>query len=389
MPFFKQYHYKVTAMLLISVVVFFSQCTYDGLEDRDNDHIITLRWVKAYLAEEWNNVRTGLIWSFSDMGATLPAGSFDASITWKSDQVFKCDLSKLGFSEPALNALAVIVNRLKSSGEYHERGGIDIGRFLMLTLYSPAHYYKISGVPASLNAFKQQHAFNSSFLFPVNNSCIALHERMVEINNTADADNVLFIGTEGTGSVADSTFAASEFETIDVMPNSQLRFAIYNRQGNLVSSANSAVSSAGKIGKCLWCHESNLNPLFYPNDHVAGYITPQEFTDTIFHFRNMIEEKRNTLSTDVIYANLQDHTQSELLYISFNEPSAERLANEWMVTVAEAKEKMKYFATHTYPEFPFLGDLYYRSWADSLAPYGILKTPDSARETSEYEPNFF
>jgi hypothetical protein len=50
---------------------------------------------------------------------------------------------------------------------------------------------------------------------------------------------------------------------------------------------------------------------------------------------------------------------------------------------------MKNLPAHVYYEFPFLGNLYYRSWADSLAPYRTIKTPESAREASAYEPDFF
>jgi hypothetical protein len=118
-------------------------------------------------------------------------------------------------------------------------------------------------------------------------------------------------------------------------------------------------------------------------------MTSGQFTDTIYSFRNRLIDQRKIISTDVTYTNLQDHTQSELLYITFLEPSAERISNEWGVPVSRVNEIMKNFSPHIYPEFPFLGDLYYRSWVDSLAPYETLKVPESAREASAYEPDFF
>jgi hypothetical protein len=44
---------------------------------------------------------------------------------------------------------------------------------------------------------------------------------------------------------------------------------------------------------------------------------------------------------------------------------------------------------HSYPEFPFLGMLYHRDAVDPLAPYESERVPESAREHSSYEPNFF
>lgn len=355
----------------------------------ENKYAISFRWIKSYETEQWDNVRTGLIWSFSFLGAELPAGSFDASLKWLNDKTFRCDLSKLGFSVSALEALSVITDKLKASEEYKKNDAIDIGRFLMLTLYSTHHYYKITGASSSLNSFKDLHAFNNPLSFAVTNSGVAWGDRLVKINAAPSFSHLSFIATEGSGMIADSTFSESEHECIDLMANSQLRFAMYDAAGNLKLSANNLLSVAGKPGKCMWCHQSNFSPLFYLNDDVPGYMTSQQFVDTIYSFRDRLSEQRKASSTDVIYENLQDHTQSELLYITFLEPSAERIANEWGVAVSAVNDVMKNLSTHIYPEFPFLGNLYHRSWVDSLAPYKTIRTPESAREECIYEPDFF
>ena len=380
---------KIFTLLLVLFIISFSRCTYDSAEELENKYVISLRWVKSYPAEQWSNVRTGLIWSFSFLGAELPAGSFDASVQWLSDNKFRCDLSKLGFNLPALEALSVITEALKASDEYKQKGAIDLGRFLMLTLYSTNHYYKITGILPSLNSFKEVHSFNDPLSFAVTNSCVALNDRLIRIHPSSSLSHLSFIASEGTGMLSDSSFSEKEFECIDVMPNSQLRFSMYDSEGKLKLAPNNLFSAAGKPGKCMWCHESNFSPLFYMNDDVPGYLSSQEFVDTVYSFRNRIIEQRKSFSTDIVYANLQDHTQSELLYITFLEPSADRIADEWGVSVTSVNEVMKKLSTHTYPEFPFLGNLYYRSWVDSLAPYSTLKTPASAREASAYEPDFF
>jgi hypothetical protein len=374
---------------MVIIMISLSRCTYDSVEELDNKYSITFRWIKAYEAEKWADVRTGLIWSFSFLGAELPSGSFDASLKWTSDTKFKCDLSGLGFNVSALESLSVIADMIKASEEYEKNGAIDIGRFLMLTIYSSKHYFKITGVPATLNSFKAMHSFSSTIPFAVTNSGVALSDRLIRINESSSISHLACIASEGNGIIADSSFTEEEYETIDLMSNSQLRFGVYDDDGKLKVSANNLLSVAGKPGKCMWCHESNFSPLFYLNNDVTGYMTSQQFVDTIYSFRSRVEEQREIVSSDVIYTNLQDHTQSELLYISFLEPSAERIANEWGVSVSSVSERMKNLPTHIYPEFPFLGNLYYRSWADSLAPYRTEKVPESAREASVYEPDFF
>ena|GEM_PF-269648 len=380
---------KIPILLFVILIVSFSRCTYDAAEELEKKYTITLRWNKAYETEQWNNVRTGLIWSFSFLGAELPAGSFDASLKWINDTQFRCDLSKLGFNVSALEALSVIADRIKESEEYKKNGAADIGRFLMLTLYSSRHYYKITGAATTLNSFKDFHSFYSPFPFAVTNSGVALHDRLIKINASSSLSHLSCIASEGTGNLADNTFLETEYESIDLMSNSQLRFSVYSADGALKISANNLLSIAGKPGKCMWCHQSNFSPLFYLNDDLPGYMTTQQFVDSIYSFRNRIIDRRNSLSTDVLYKNLQDHTQSELLYISFLEPSAQRIANEWGVSVSAVNELIKNLPAHIYPEFPFLGDLYYRSWVDSLAPYKTVRTPESAREERAYEPDFF
>jgi hypothetical protein len=71
----------------------------------------------------------------------------------------------------------------------------------------------------------------------------------------------------------------------------------------------------------------------------------------------------------------------ELLYISFMEPSPIRLGNEWGVSPERAQQRMGQAPDHEYQEFPHLGKLYYRYYADSASGAKSLPIPVSVRET--------
>jgi hypothetical protein len=98
---------------------------------------------------------------------------------------------------------------------------------------------------------------------------------------------------------------------------------------------------------------------------------------------------RSKLSSRIDFKRAQDHTYAELLYITFYEPSAERIAGEWNVPVAQVREALSGLPTHAHDEFDFLGpQLYRRSDVDRLTPYRVLAPPTDPREPSAYEPDF-
>lgn len=379
----------LTCIFLLLLVLIHVRCANEKAA-LNTEWKIGLRWVSAYEDESWDDVRTGLLWSFSFLGASLPVGSFDASIVWVNDQLFICDFSKLGFSYGALVSLQVIFDRLKASEEYKLKGGIDLGRFLMLTVYSSHHYYRITGMNKSYTSLKEKYMSDSILQFAINNSAVAIEDRLIHMPSTTNSSSIAFYSaSEGIGKIAYSSFSVRAHETFDLMPNGQLRFAIYDSTGNLEPSADPIISLAGKPGKCMWCHESNAQTLFTEVDDLPGYLTSEKFIDRVELTNEKLIEIRNAVSTDLVFSNKQDHTQSELLYISFMEPSSYRMAHEWGISLHEAEIILSNLATHSYSEFPFLGMLYQRSAVDSLAPYATEKVPESAREYSSYEPNFF
>lgn len=379
----------VVLTFLCTVVLTCIRCTREKTAIY-NPYKIGLRWVPAYEEESWEEVRTGLLWSFSFLGATLPADSFNASVSWVNDHLFICDFSKLGFNTEALGSLQVIFDRLKATEEYHSRGGIDIGRLLMLTVYSSNHYYAITGVHPSYTGLAQTYLADSIHQFGITNSAVAFENRLIRMPVSDDPYSVTFyVASEGAGLLADTSFSAVTCETFELMPNGQLRFAIYDKDGNLQTAVNPLISRAGKPGKCMWCHESKALPLFSETAHVPGYLTEAQFERRISLTNTELAAIRNQFSTDLVFANQQDHTLSELLYISFLEPSAFRLSHEWNMSLTEVENRVLHLPVHQYPEFPFLGELYHRSAVDPLSPYASERVPESAREPSDYEPDFF
>lgn len=367
-------------------VVLYS-CLYNDIVVNREEHQLTLRWVKAYPDETKEKVMTGLLWQLSFLGAALPKNA--EFITWENDHQLTLNIVRAGFDGNALNAWRKILQVIKESDEYKTMQGIDIGRFVMLTLNSPHHYYAITGAQKSYNKFRAAFDFED-LKGGIVESGVAYGHRVIEIAAADRVDEVAFVALEGAGSIVDNTFSEQEIEVLDVMPNGQLRFAMYNLDGELKVSADPLLTPAGKPAKCLWCHEIRVQRPFYNETDVTGYYTTEQFTKKTEDFMVMINNYRKTLDSQIDFSKTQDHVFSELLYISFMQPSAERLAAEWNISVDEVRVLLAGRPTHEHEEFPFLGsELYNRSDVDDRAPYPVIQVPADAREASFYEPDFF
>jgi hypothetical protein len=177
---------------------------------------------------------------------------------------------------------------------------------------------------------------------------------------------------------------------MDIMPNGQLRFALYDGNGKLKTGASPELTEAGKPSKCLWCHEISLLPPFEDNHQLSGYYSTQEFKNEIDRRTNILETYRQQLASDIDFTKRQEHTKAELLYLSFTEPSEERLAGEWNLPIDEVKKRLQGIATHKQHEFSFLGEqLYWRKDVEALGPFRNLPIPDDARDFSLVEPDLF
>lgn len=377
--------FKIIVIGIILCIVWYSCVDHDLHHNKTGDGQIVLRWIKGYPGETRQDLTTGLAWNLSFLGAKLPKGSLDSAIQWRNETMFSLSLSDFGFSTEALNALNILISELKKTEEYQAKGGIDVGRFIMLTLNSSYHYYAITGAKRSLLEFKANYKFETTQGAVVNSS-IAKGHRLVSLAQGSKISQIAFVAAEGKGLITDGTFQEVEYEALDIMPNGQLRFALYDINGNLKASASPELTDAGKPAKCLWCHEIKIQSLnVMPS--VSGYYPYDEFKTILQDEQNILDLYRMTLESDIDFAKRQDHTFLELLYISFMEPSTFRLSQEWSMTETDVQAMVNGLKSHKHHEFPFLGDkLFTRKDVDDFTPYTIARVPEDAREYSAYEP---
>jgi hypothetical protein len=203
-------------------------------------------------------------------------------------------------------------------------------------------------------------------------------------SNNLDYRKDAYVSNECEGKISEGKKKITSFEVTEQMKNGQFRYAIYDTSGYLLTAAN---GSAGKPAKCLWCHETNIQTLFTNQVDEQGYYGAEQFKYIVSRNTITLNNYRNSLQSDIDFIKKQDHTQIELLYISFMETSAERLSNEWGISVTEIQTLLAGIQTHDHDEFTFLKNLYYRNDIEKFAPFSSLRAPDSARETSLYEPN--
>ena len=367
-------------------------CTKDVLTPSpDDSRSITLRWVKAYENESVEDLEKGLLWTLSFLGAPLPTGSFEKAIQYRDSLSFDLRLEFLGFDDPALDALEIILDRIKASDEYRHYGALDAARFAVLTLHSSWHYYRITGVPESIGGFRQIHSYPDSLVFPVVSSSIAANTRMIKFLVGPSLPEISFLAEEtGDGFTFDrNPYPIHHFETLDVMPNGQLRFAIYDAGGHLIPAAPARETAAGKPSKCLWCHETNVQSLFGPTPDVTGFMSSHEFQQWVDSSNTLIRTFRSRMESDLDFSRLQDHTFSELLYITFMEPTLLRIANEWKMDTVAVKRITAGLPQHDHAEFIFLRNLFDRASIDNLSPVPPVPVPLDVREPNPEEPNYF
>ena len=367
---------------------------YRAAPNTPNDaeqYTLQVRWCKAYPAEQWLNIRQGIAWTLSYLGATLPKNAIYRTIKSTEDpSIVELNFAQAGFSPTALHALKTILDSLKRTAEYDRFCSIDLGRLVVLTVHSPHHYYRITGMPRSLASFRSLHEMDKGVLqFPVVRSSIATGNRIVEFKTGKQPTQWAFVAAEGHGRMELDNFVATEYEVFDIMPNGQLRFAIYDRNGALHTATPLEMGEAGKPGNCLWCHESSLQTLFTPTFNVPGALSVSAFRDTIKTLKKNLLQYQKAQKSDIDFDSVYQHTQHELLYITFMEPSAERIANEWNMPIKKVQQYLARLPQHRNEEFPWMGLLYHRRDIDPLAPIKQVRIPSSVRAPSDFEPDFF
>jgi hypothetical protein len=356
---------------------------------RDQDLVIKLRWIQSYPGQSRAKVNTGLFWALSFLGAKLPAKA--AVISWDG-AVLTLDLDAAGVPQASKTAWKKLLQMLKAGDEYRLMGGIDLGRFVFVSLCSSHQYYALTGVSPTYAEFRARHTFAPKQMAIVE-SAVARGSRLIEVGKGDRIDSVAFVAFEGAGSLKDHTFQKADIETLDLMENGQLRFGLYDLEGHLKGAATPALTAAGKPSKCLWCHEINLLPPYKNVTDLEAYYGTQEFEALLAGATQVIANYRKTLAAKVDFDRRQDHSHAEELYMSFAEPTASRLAAEWNMPLDRVKQLLvsHHLKTHPHSELiddGILGDeLYDRNDVDPLAPYATIRGPSDMREPSSYEPN--
>lgn len=339
---------------------------------------LNLKWNKAYPEDNIDKSLIGLKWALSYLGAKLPV-ALNGIVT--SENTITIAIDQLGFSPTAVERLTKLHTKIKASQEYQVNKTIDLGRYVALLLGSSEHYYEIIGTPKRLEDLLSDYSLKPEKGY-VNNSNVSFEHRIFQFSEQIGFNQV-FLSEE----IDSLTQEVYEYETIELLPNGQLRFGIFDANGNRKNVADPSHSSAGKPAKCMWCHESTINQMFTPQLDFTGYLTATNFQNILIGYRESNRAQKLALTDGVDFSQTQQHTLTELLYISFMEPSAERLSVEWNLPLTEVQSRLANLSTHVYEEFPFLGNLYDRDEVSKLAPFEGLVVSSSVREFSTREVN--
>ncbi len=376
----------LSALVAVALVLGASGCA--PAPPRDPQLAINLRWVKNYTKEDRSNVNTGLYWALSFLGAKLPDSA--NILTWHGKMV-TVDLGAAQLQAGTQEDWKKLLRDFKASEEYRTTGAIDIGRFVFVSLCSANLYYQLSGTSRTYAEFLARHPVEARQIAVVE-SAVAHGNRLIEVGTGDGIGGIAFVAFEGSGAIKDATFTKQEIETLEFMDNGQLRFGLYDLDGQLKTATTPVLTTAGKPSKCLWCHEINLNPPFNNVTDVPGYYTTRQFRDLVAAQMGVVARYRRTLRSKVDFRKTQDHSNAENLYLSFARPTAERLADEWNMPVEQVLQKLQALHLKPHPHSAYaddgiLGDqLYNRSEVEALAPYHGVRGPADSREPSADEP---
>ncbi len=361
---------RVMKTICCAGLVLFTACNITGPKSVSGRNLkVRLLWVQSYPEETWEKAKQGLWWALSGLGALPPPDEKPLQLISRQDQrvIMELDLAAAGFHPAAVEPLRAAVTPILESDEMRLYGAVDIGRFLMLTLYEPEQYYTISGAAETLAEFRASSMQGEKEWFAVTASLLTESDRLVEFNAApASVSKMGFVVSEGHGSLVGGDFVEQEFEVIDFMDNGRQRFTIYDVSGKRLETAT--ISPAGQPGKCMWCHEMRLQTGSSQNQTVPPYLSFEQFRRAISDMQQLIDRTRREQVTAVNYEEYHVHTWSELLAEMFLSPSAERLALEWQLPLAETEQLLAdaELQTHVHEEYPQFGPLYTRRQADSL-----------------------
>jgi len=366
---------------------------------------VPLRWVRASDTDDWLQARAGLYWQLANLGAVPPRGDPGLLVlVADEDRVdFTLDLGAVGFPDAALPALAEAVAFVAETDEVALMGGLDTGAFFLRTLYEPWHYYAITGACAERDAWRELHLAPDPALYAITESWLVEGDRLDHYTAAPPevADIAHFV-EEGPGDIQEGSFDPVEGESIDVLPNGALRYAVYDEAGGLLPWG--LHSPAGQPGRCLWCHEDHLQRGDKANG-ADGYVTAEVFLAEIDTQTAAIEALRASLDTDVWADPVADHEDGEILTEMWLHAPPGRLAREWYTDEATVQAALdaEGLTTSVNDEYPEVGPVVTRADAERVfdallpvlaaepghpfegwtGPYVPVETLPSAREPAE------
>lgn len=365
---------KKSLLILLLMTIFVQSC------NETNANEIQLKWHKSYPEDTFQRHITGLKWGLSYLGSTIPYNLEVIKANVK-DSTVTLSVKELGLSDTASEKLLQLHKVFKTSEAYKKYGAFDLGRYVALTFGSPKHYYAIVDIPKNFDTYKRLYTLDTVKGY-IDNSSVSKVDRIISFSQI-NQNKQVFISAE-IDAISKDTL---EYETMERMSNGQLKFGVYDADGNRKTGAERHVTEAGTPAKCIWCHEVVVQPLHRAQNNHLGHLSYKTFRDTLTYFNNQLQNYQDTLWLDEKLKNKRLHTELELVYISFMEPSAERIAREWQMPLKAVKKKLSGLETHTHEEFPFLGYLYHRKDIDALAPHQVIRVSESIREASNYEAN--
>ena len=366
---------------IISIYLIVCSCASESTTKNTDSNIINLKWNKSYPKDSLERNTTGFKWALSFLGSNIALDTTLTGLTYTKDMI-QLDVSNSGFTEKAIPHLQELNRVIQNSEEYQKKGHIDIGRYVALTIGSSNHYYKIAGIPLQLFELKSQYTFDTLIAY-INNSSVSHIDREIQYSIKNQPNKLVYISAEKdtiTGEI-------QEYETVELMENGLSRFALYDMQGNLKMAGDRKVTRAGKPAKCMWCHESGIQPISIKQIDIENHTDPKDFLDSLKRYRRELKIYQDRVWQDSFIKKRRSHTEMEIAYIKFMEPSIEQLTNEWQMTKEEVQKKVAHLKSHRHHEFDFLGDLYHRKDVDSLAPFQVLEVPEYIREGSSNEMN--